>query len=994
MRQKTFRLLALILVLSILAVTGWSFFLYHSYTTAKSLVKEQFNNHQLLLVKEIAMGIEEDIKLLVRELELLSKSPAAKNLNLKDGRGVMEETFDYVKTLHVNDMALIDSRGIVRIALMSPQLEGSNFSDREYFKRAAALKTLTPVYEFITLKGVDIGGKGVVIAMPFFTADKKFGGVIFFTLKISELIKEFIPESPGSTLCVVDTEGDCLYQHGQGTCIVGGDISKYHISHKSFLENVKAGKADKAEYISPEGMKIVAASYPVKIGKQALSPVICTPEKTISELLTSLFVDFIAATAIGFLIIVGTSFAIVYVVDRWGSELAEVNKQLQEEITERKRTEDELMRYRDHLEDMAKERTAELTKVNEQLKIESAERKLAQEALLAVTEPLDIVDRNYRIVWANEARARVYQRPLHEMIGQHCYEMFQRRNSPCDGCPVTQALRTGKPSTHECFANLPDGTHILAEVHAWPIFNDKGEITHVVEYARDITERKKMEEQLFQITHDWQDTFDTITDMITIHDKDFNIIRANKAAEKILKLPFLANAKVKCYKYYHGAECPPEWCPSCQSLKTGEPSTSEMFEPNLNMFIEIRAIPRFDPDKNLVGLIHVVRNITERKRLESQLRQAQKMEAIGQLAGGVAHDFNNFLTAIIGYGNLLQMKIREDDPLMMYARQILAASEKAANLTQSLLAFSKKQISNPEPTNINGLIIGLEKLLSRVIGEDIELRVILTGDLTVMADGIQIEQVLMNLCTNARDAMPHGGTLIIETELIELDREFITAHGYGEPGVYVLISVTDTGTGMDESTRERIFEPFFTTKEIGKGTGLGLSIVYGIVKQHNGFINCYSEPGKGTTFKIYLPAIKAEVQEAKTEEIHELIPATETVLLAEDEEEVRSLAKQILEEAGYKVIDAVDGEDAVNKFMENKDKIDLLLFDVIMPKMSGKEAYDRINKMRPGIKLLLTSGYPADFISREDIFEKRLDFIPKPISPTALLKKVREVLNK
>ncbi len=531
--------------------------------------------------------------------------------------------------------------------------------------------------------------------------------------------------------------------------------------------------------------------------------------------------------------------------------------------------------------------------------------------------------------------------------------------------------------------------------------------------AQLFEEHKKARKLILQSKQDWENTFDNITDMVTIHDKDFNIIRANKAAEKILGLLFLEeleeDVKAKCFKFYHGKECPPEGCPSCPCLKTGKPVIFEMFEPHLNMFVEIRAMPRFDENNQIIGLIHVARDITERRKLEEQLRHVQRMEAIGQLAGGVAHDFNNFLTAIIGYGNLLQMEIKENEPLMIYVKQILAASEKAANLTQSLLAFSKKQISNPEPININEIIKDIEKLLSRVIGEDIELRIILNppppfdkggrggiGDLTIMADRIQIEQVLMNLCTNARDAMPQGGTLIIKTELVELGKEFRTIPGYGEPGLYALISVSDTGGGMDEKTREKIFEPFFTTKEVGKGTGLGLSIVYGIIKQHNGYINCYSEPGKGTTFKIYLPVslFNLVAKETKAVETPELIAATETVLLAEDEEEVRELTRQILKGSGYKVLEAVDGEDAVNKFVENKDKIDILLFDVIMPKMNGKEAYDKIKKIRPDIKVLLTSGFPADFIHSHGIMEQGLNFVSKPVSPTELLKKIREVLNK
>ncbi len=392
----------------------------------------------------------------------------------------------------------------------------------------------------------------------------------------------------------------------------------------------------------------------------------------------------------------------------------------------------------------------------------------------------------------------------------------------------------------------------------------------------------------------------------------------------------------------------------------------------------------------------IILDLTDRQKLENQLRQAQKMEAVGQLAGGIAHDFNNILTAIIGYGNLLLMKLKVDDPLRAYADQILASSERAASVTHSLLAFSRKQIINPKPVRVNDIITRVGKLLARLIGEDVDLGLRLSDrDTTVIADSGQIEQMLMNLVTNARDAMPEGGHLSVETDIAELDQTYITTHGYGALGTYLVISVSDTGAGMDEATRERVFEPFFTTKEVGRGTGLGLSIVYGIVKQHGGYINCYSERGKGTTFKIYLPLLPSGA--ADTAASAEFAPpqgGRETVLVAEDDEEVRTLVKNILTEFGYTVIEAADGDDAVQQFMKHRETIQLLIIDVIMPKVSGKEVYTRIGQMRPGIKALFTSGYTADIVHKKGILEEGTDFITKPIIPQELLMKVRDILNR
>ncbi|MDE1890803.1 MAG: response regulator, partial [Planctomycetota bacterium] len=384
----------------------------------------------------------------------------------------------------------------------------------------------------------------------------------------------------------------------------------------------------------------------------------------------------------------------------------------------------------------------------------------------------------------------------------------------------------------------------------------------------------------------------------------------------------------------------------------------------------------------------------EQKLLREQLYHSQKLESVGTLAGGIAHDFNNILAVIIGYGNLLEKSVEKNNSSQIYIQKILKSAERATHLTQGLLAFSRKQGSRQKPVSISRILLTVNNLLLRLIGENIVLDIIPANkDCVVMVDCGQMEQVLINLATNARDAMPNGGKLIIRADIIELGSEFIRTHGYGEIGAYVRISVTDTGIGMDKETQRRIFQPFFTTKEVGKGTGLGLSIVYGIIKTHGGYINVESEPGKGATFRIYLPLIKSTVEEGKQISLPAYLNGTEMILLAEDEEEVRNLTKSLLEEAGYKVIAAVDGYDTINKFMENKDNINLLLLDVIMPKKNGREAYEEIRKIRPDIKALFMSGYSESVIHQNTIIKEGLHFISKPFSQTMLLKKVREILD-
>ena len=392
--------------------------------------------------------------------------------------------------------------------------------------------------------------------------------------------------------------------------------------------------------------------------------------------------------------------------------------------------------------------------------------------------------------------------------------------------------------------------------------------------------------------------------------------------------------------------------------------------------------------------IVLANDVTERMKLEDQLRQAQKMEAVGLLAGGVAHDFNNVLTAIIGYGNLIQMKLPPDDPLRSYAENIKVTAQRAAQLTQNLLTFSRKQVIHPAPVELNAVIRRIEKLLKRLIREDIEFNMALTDqDTTILADSVQIEQVIMNLITNARDAMPDGGVLTVRSEIVVLDAEAVAGRGYGRSGPHVLLTVSDTGAGMDERTRERVFEPFFTTKEMGKGTGLGLATVYGIVKQHQGRTDVESAPGKGTSILVYFPLAPAPGTAEAKPPSPEIRGGDEMILISEDDEAIRALTRSVLAEFGYTVIEAADGEEAVRLFREQGDRVHLLLFDVIMPKKNGRAAFEEIRKVRPDIKVLFISGYSPDMVSREGVLERGWHFISKPLSPTELLQKVREVLD-
>lgn len=395
------------------------------------------------------------------------------------------------------------------------------------------------------------------------------------------------------------------------------------------------------------------------------------------------------------------------------------------------------------------------------------------------------------------------------------------------------------------------------------------------------------------------------------------------------------------------------------------------------------------------SVLWIARDISERKQLEEQLRQAQKMEAVGRLAGGIAHDFNNLLTAINGYSELAMRKLEEVDPLRLNLEEIRKAGDRAAALTRQLLAFSRKQILHPKVINLNAVVADMERMLKRLIGEDIDMRVILKPELgNVKADIGQIEQVIMNLVVNARDAMPRGGKLTIETANIYLGEEYAKHHISVEPGSYVMLAISDNGCGMDKETKARIFEPFFTTKEHGKGTGLGLSTVYGIVKQSKGDIWIYSETGRGTSFKIYLPYVEEEAEIVRPRRDGRPMPkGNETILLVEDDELVRNVAREVLELNGYKVLEAASGMEAEMICRNYEETIHLMLTDIVMPETSGRVAAEQVKELHPETSVLFMSGYTEDAIHHYYVPNGELNFIEKPFTPNDLAWKVREILD-
>jgi PAS domain S-box-containing protein len=613
-----------------------------------------------------------------------------------------------------------------------------------------------------------------------------------------------------------------------------------------------------------------------------------------------------------------------------------------------------------------------------------------------------MLDTEGRILLCNDHLLSITGWKREEVLHRNWFEIFLPPDirSEVEHSVFIKSIQAGQVPVHyENPINTRQGERRLI---AWSntVFRDKsGAVTGIASIGEDITERKRMEEALIRSETLLQTIIDTEPDCVKMIDAQGNLIMMNRAGLEMIEVDDFEQVRGQCICPMITSEHRQAFMDLTARVFEGQSGTL-MFEMSgsrgRHLWLETRAVPFRNEKNEIIALLGITRDITERRKLEEQLRQSQKMESVGTLAGGVAHDFNNILTAITGYGHLTLMKMAPDDTNRMNIQHILESADRAAHLTRDLLLFSRKKTIDRKPVDLNEGIQKLGKFLTRVIGEDIVFKTTLSGGaIPVLADSYQIDQVLMNLATNARDAMPKGGAFTITTEQAWLNESFTSSHGLAMPGKYAVISVSDTGQGMNEETRQRVFEPFFTTKEVGKGTGLGLSVVYGIVQQHDGQVTVYSEPGQGTTFRIYLPVNQTGVSAGQAAALEEPpVGGTETILLAEDDRAVREMTLLLLQDFGYTVIIAVDGEDAVKKFSENKDRIQLLLFDLIMPGKSGKDAYDEIRLVRPDLKVIFASGYDPDMVRQKALLEQHVPVVYKPVPMAVLLKTIRAVLDK
>lgn len=613
-------------------------------------------------------------------------------------------------------------------------------------------------------------------------------------------------------------------------------------------------------------------------------------------------------------------------------------------------------------------------------------------------------DSNGSIILINKAVQNIFSYTEKDLIGKPITMLMPDTCKQEHIVGFNRFIKTGKPfligKTYETIGKRKDGSEFPVELSlsTWQV-EHKRFFTAMV---RDFTERKKIEERLIDSENRFRSVIESAPNPIVVHCNDGSIVLVNKRFTEITG--YNLNNINTFKKFSEHAFPDPDYRNKMIEKYKGlfETTTPIEYGEDINITCSDGSTRIWNIQSSPIGnwnnkksIICIARDVTEHRRLEEQFRQAQKLESIGRFTGGIAHDFNNYLTAIAGFSQIALMQIDSNHPLKQYLETILDSTEKASSLTKQLLAFSRRQVMQPEIVNLNTIINDMIKLINRIIGEDIQLRLYLDPKLwNIKVDPVQIEQVIMNLISNARDAMHDGGVLTIQTANALLDEEYAKKHISVIPGEYVMIAIEDTGVGMTEDVKAHIFEPFFTTKEIGKGTGLGLATVYGIVKQSSGNIWVYSEQGHGTTFKIYFPKIAEETTSYTIVEKTNVIPhGKETLLVVEDNKEVRSFILTVLKNIGYKVFEAQNGIEALSIFTEKKGKIDMIITDVVMPNLSGDKLAARIKDLYPNIKILYMSGYSDNIITEKGILKEGINYLQKPLNAVTLAQTIRRVLD-
>jgi two-component system cell cycle sensor histidine kinase/response regulator CckA len=617
-------------------------------------------------------------------------------------------------------------------------------------------------------------------------------------------------------------------------------------------------------------------------------------------------------------------------------------------------------------------------------------------AVEAAANGILITDRSGTILWTNPAFTKMTGYSKEESVGRNPRFLNSGRQSADFYHQLWETITSGNVWHGSVCNRRKDGSEYTEEMTISPIRNVLGQIGNFIAIKHDISEKIRSAEQQARLVF----ILEATTDFVGMADSIGRCLFINGPGRKLIGIGEQEKISENRLSVYH-----PQWAnkllmeeaiPTAITTGTWTGETALLTREGQEIPVSQVIVAKKNSNGEVEFLATIMRDLTMQKTLEEQFHQAQKMEAVGQLAGGVAHDFNNLLTVISGYSALLVTRLPANDPTRGFIEEILKAGERAAHLTRQLLTFSRKAVAERRVLDLNALVTDTEKMLRRLIGEDISMATTLAPALgQVKADAGQIEQVIMNMAVNARDAMPQGGKLAIETANAQLGADYAMLHPEVKPGRYVMMAVSDSGSGMSQETKAHIFEPFFTTKSMGKGTGLGLATVYGIVKQSGGHIEVHTALGQGTTFKIYLPLVEDKASSGMSLHSSKIAPhGTETILLVEDEDAVRAITKLALQSLDYTILEAKNGEEAVRISERHTEPIHLLITDVVMPVMGGRQVAERMAACKQGIKVLYLSGYTDDAVLRHGILQADVAFLQKPFTPMSLANKVRAVLDK
>ena len=851
------------------------------------------------------------------------------------------------------------NKGMVRLAMEKSDQQGTPATGEGGKPPSPGISLVTAIYQESVVHGSpDPGGE--------------FTGVLLLAVDLEKMLAErillFTPtqEMHLRAVWVVDKDGTLLLQTEHPEMVGrdfrgrNGECNRCHVS-LDHLERIMTVRDGTVEYQLKGYPKKIAAFAPMTFENASWIVVVNTPSDEVTGFIRGNFRDTLGLVGIVVVAISLASFSMHRTQRDKVSAQAEVKH-----LRENQGLMESLRETRDYLENLLEYANA----------------------------PVIVWAPEFRITRFNRAFERLTGRSAGEVLGEPLDILFPAERREEAMTHIRRTMTGQRWETVEIPILHVDGSVRIALWNSATLYAADGTtVIATIAQGQDITERVRAEEANVRLAM----AVSQSAEAIVVTDAEGTIEYVNPAFERVTgyareeavgRNPRILKSGKQEEEFYRQMWLALEKGEVWRGYLTNKRKDGSLYEESAVIS------PVRDASGRVINYVAVKRDMTDERELERRLRTVQRMEAVGTMAGGIAHDFNNALTGILGYGELLRMRLAGDPKSLADLDEISRAAERAATLTRQLLTFARRQVVEPVNLDLRDVVKDLGKFILKVIGATIEVKTFLAEDTpTVRADRGQIEQVVVNLCLNARDAMPQGGQLLVETGSVDLEEEYLRGHPYMRGGRHAFLMVSDTGTGMDEATRVRVFEPFFTTKAPDRGTGLGLSVVYGIVKQHDGSIHVYSEPGKGSTFKIYLPAIEASPDVRAPVKTEPVRGGRETILLAEDEESIRELAGRVLRDLGYRVLPARNGEEAVDVFRKHGGEISLAVLDVVMPRMGGKEAFEAMRRETPGLKAIFMSGYSANAIHESFVLRPDIPFLGKPFAPLALARKVREVLD-